>query len=256
MATALVTGGARGIGFGVASALVSAGFDVAIASLESESDAAAALHRLRSQGSRVLYLSADISDVDGHAHLIDAVNGPLGPIHCLVNNAGVTSIARGDLLDLSVESFDRCVATNLRGSFFLTQRVARAMIAADAQGTSSPYRSIITITSLNAEVLGLNRADYCITKAGLSMASRLFAARLASSNIHAFEVRPGIVRTDMTAPASEKYHRFIADGGVPLGRWGDPDEVGGTVATIARGLIPFATGEVLNVGGGVHLHRI
>jgi len=257
--TALVTGGAKGIGLAAASALIASGFDVAIASLESEAEAGASLDTLRSPaapGGRIRYWPFDLRRVEDHAVLIDDVQKQLGPIDCLVNNAGVTSISRGDLLDLSLESFDRCVAINLRGTFFLTQAVAKAMLDTHASGASSLYRSIITITSLNAEVLGMNRADYCITKAALSMAGKLFAARLASSGIHVFELRPGIIRTDMTAPAREKYDRFIADDGVPLGRWGEPDDVGAAVATLARGLIPFATGEILNVGGGVHLHRI
>jgi NAD(P)-dependent dehydrogenase (short-subunit alcohol dehydrogenase family) len=254
--TALVTGGARGIGYAAASALISAGFDVAIVSQEGEEEAGLGLRDLRALGGRVLYLCGDISSVDAHAKLIEDICGQLGPIHCLVNNAGVTSMVRGDLLDVTVESFDRCVGTNLRGTFFLTQAVARSMLAADASREQSPYRSIVTITSVNAEVLGPNRADYCITKAALSMASKLFAAKLASSRIHVFELRPGIIRTDMTAPAQEKYDRYIDEGGVPLGCWGDPRDVGVTVATIARGLLPFATGEVLNVGGGIHLHRI
>jgi len=256
VATALVTGGARGIGNAAATALIHAGFDVAIASRESEEEAAEGLADLRAGARRVHYFCADIADVAAHALLIESIGARLGPIHCLVNNAGVTSITRGDLLDLSVESFDRCIGTNLRGTFFLTQLVARSMLAADTQGSNSPYRSIITITSLNAEVVGLDRADYCISKAGLSMASKLYAARLASSNIHVFELRPGIIRTDMTAAAREKYDRFIGNEGVPLRRWGRPEDVGNAVATIARGLIPFATGEVLNVGGGIHLHRI
>jgi NAD(P)-dependent dehydrogenase (short-subunit alcohol dehydrogenase family) len=256
LATALVTGGARGIGYAAASALISAEFDVAIVSREGEEEAGPGLRDLRALGGRVLYLCGDISSVDAHAKLIEDICGQLGPIHCLVNNAGITSMVRGDLLDVHVESFDRCVGTNLRGTFFLTQAVARSMLAADASGEQSPYRSIVTITSVNAEVIGLDRADYCITKAALSMASKLFAARLASSRIHVFELRPGIIRTDMTAPAQEKYDRYIDEGGVPLGRWGDPGHVGVAVATIARGLLPFATGEVLNAGGGLHLHRI
>jgi len=256
MPTALVTGGVRGIGYATAAALLGAGFDVAVASLESGHEAQAALARLQSPDRRIRYLRADVSDVGAHAALIDGVLAELGPVHCLVNNAGVTSLVRGDLLDVTVESFDRCVGTNLRGTFFLTQAVARSMLAADASGQRSPYRSVVTITSVNADVVGLNRADYCITKAGLSMASKLFAARLAASRIHVFELRPGIVRTDMTAPARDKYDAYIAGGGVPIERWGEPADVGATVATIARGLLPFATGEVLNVGGGVHLHRI
>ncbi|HET7097097.1 MAG TPA: 3-ketoacyl-ACP reductase [Casimicrobiaceae bacterium] len=256
MPTALVSGGARGIGYAAAAALLGAGFDVAIASLERENDVDAAVARLRSPERKVCYFSGDIADVGAHARLLNEVRVRLGAIHCLVNNAGVTSITRGDMLDLPIESFDRCVATNLRGTFFLTQAVARGMIADDASGDDSPYRSIVTITSVNAEVVGLNRADYCMTKAGLSMASKLFAARLAASRIHVFELRPGIIRTEMTAPAHDNYDALIADGGVPLERWGEPSDVGATVATIARGLLSYATGEVLNVGGGLHLHRI
>ena len=241
MPVAIVTGGARGIGLATANALAAAAFDVAVVDVEPGPFAS---------------FERDIADVDGHAALIADVVERLGPVHCLVNNAGVTSLRRGDMLDLTPESFDRCVAVNLRGAFFLTQAVARAMIAQDPDGARSPYRSIVTIGSVNAEILGLNRADYGITKAGVSMASKLFAARLAPARIHVFEVRPGIIRTDMTAPAREKYDRYIAEDGVPMQRWGEPDDVGTTVATIARGLLPFATGEVLNVGGGMHLHRV
>jgi NAD(P)-dependent dehydrogenase (short-subunit alcohol dehydrogenase family) len=135
-----------------------------------------------------------------HAPLVDAIHARLGPIDCLVNNAGVTSLRRGDLLDLSPDSFDRCIGVNLKGTFFLTQAVARAMVGLPAPAAT--YRSIITITSANADIVGVNRADYCMTKAALSMASKLFAARLASAGIHVFEVRPGIIRTEMTAPAN------------------------------------------------------
>jgi NAD(P)-dependent dehydrogenase (short-subunit alcohol dehydrogenase family) len=237
----IVTGGARGIGRAIAQALSDAGFEVAVVDREP-----GPFHAF----------THDVADVDAHAALVEAIVTRLGPIQCLVNNAGVTSLVRGDLLDLTPESFDRCVAVNLRGAFFLTQAVARAMLAADPDGRRSPYRSIVTVGSVNAEIVGLNRADYCISKAGVSMMSKLYAARLATAGIHAFEVRPGIIRTDMTAPAREKYDRYIADDGVPMRRWGEPADVATTVATIAQGLLPFATGEVLNVGGGMHLHRV
>ena len=241
MPVAVVTGGARGIGRAIAQALDSAGFEVAVVDREPGPHHA---------------FTHDVADVDAHASLVEAIVARVGPVHCLVNNAGVSSLARGDLLDLTPESFDRCVAVNLRGAFFLTQAVARAMIRDDADGTRSPYRSIVTIGSVNAQIVGLNRADYCISKAGVSMMSKLYAARLATAGIHAFEVRPGIIRTDMTAPARERYDRYIADDGVPMRRWGEPADVATTVATIAQGLLPFATGEVLNVGGGMHLHRV
>jgi NAD(P)-dependent dehydrogenase (short-subunit alcohol dehydrogenase family) len=254
--TALVTGGARGIGRGICKALAMAGFDIANVSLEAPDDASASISDVRSVGRKAVYLQRDIADTSRHAALIEWVCAELGPIDCLVNNAGVTSLRRGDLLELTVESFDRSVATNLRGTFFLTQAVARTMIASKVTEDPAPYRSIVTITSANAEVIGLNRADYCMTKTALSMMSKLFAARLAKNDIHVFEVRPGIVRTDMTESATETYDRFIQNDGVPLKRWGTPEDIGTTVATIASGQLPFATGEVLNVGGGFHLHRV
>ena len=256
MGTAMVTGGARGIGLAICKALAGAGFDVANVSLESTEEASAAMDDVRSMGRKAIYYSHNIADTDGHAALIDAIHADLGPIDCLVNNAGVTSLRRGDLLELSRESFDRSMATNLRGTFFLTQAIARTMIARNVSGKLTPYRSIITITSANAEIVGVNRGDYCMTKAALSMMSKLFASRLAQDGIHVFEVRPGIIRTDMTEPATAAYDRLIENDGVPLKRWGEPDDVAATVATIASGRLPFATGEILNVGGGLHLHRV
>jgi 3-oxoacyl-[acyl-carrier protein] reductase len=256
MGIALVTGGARGIGRAVCKALAATGFDIACASMETPAEASESIAAIRSLGRRALYIQQDISVIGSHAALVRTVCDGLGMIDCLVNNAGVTSLRRGDMLELSAESFDRCVAINLRGTFFLTQAVARAMIGAKASGEQSAYRSIVTITSMNAEIVGLNRADYCMTKAALSMASKLFAARLAHDEIHVFELRPGIIRTDMTAPAAATYDRFIESDGVPLKRWGTPEDVGATVATVALGRLPFATGEVLNVGGGIHLHRV
>jgi len=243
---AIVTGGARGIGRAIADALAAASFDVAVVDVEP----------MRQPGDRIVAYERDVADVDAHAATVAEIVERLGPVCCLVNNAGVTSLARGDMLDLEPASFDRCVAVNLRGAFFLTQAVARAMLAADADGSRSPYRSVVTIGSVNAEILGLNRADYGMTKAALSMMSKLYAARLAPARIHAFEIRPGIIRTDMTAPAREKYDRYIAEDGVPMRRWGEPADVGAAVATLATGGLPFATGEVVNVGGGMHLHRV
>ena len=206
----------------------------------------------RKSGRRVLYVEADIADVGRHDAIVRRIVDALGGVDCLVNNAGVTSLQRGDLLQLSRESFDRSVAVNLRGTFFLTQAFARQMLSSP----SDAYRSIVTITSANAEVIGVDRGDYCMTKAALSMMSRLFATRLAASNIHVFEVRPGIIRTSMTQPATAKYDDFIARGGVPLARWGMPEDVAATVASIAEGRLPFATGEIINVGGGLHLQRL
>ena len=251
---AVVTGAGRGIGAAIATALAASGFDVAIVSTEPEADAAEALAAVRTAGRKSVYVEHDISRIDEHRAIAERIQRDLGEVDCLVNNAGVTSLARGDLLELERESFDRTVAVNLRGTFFLTQAVARAML--DGQPPISAYRSIITITSANAEIVGVDRADYCMTKAALSMMSKLYAARLAEAGVHVFEVRPGIIRTAMTSPAKAKYDAFIVEGGVPLGRWGTPEDVGRAVAALAEGRLPFATGEVINVGGGLHLHRV
>jgi 3-oxoacyl-[acyl-carrier protein] reductase len=250
---ALVTGGARGIGRATCAALAGAGFDVAVVSLEPEEDAGLTLDAVRAHGRKAVYLQRDIADIGAHPALLQGARDALGPLDCLVNNAGVTSLRRDDMLSLSPESFDRCVAVNLRGTFFLTQAAAQAMLREPAPNR---YRSIVTVTSANADIVGENRADYCITKAALAMASKLFAARLARESVHVFEVRPGIIRTDMTAPAAERYDRLIAADGVPLRRWGTPEDVGAAIATLARGDLPFDTGEVLNIGGGLHLHRV
>lgn len=252
---ALITGAGRGIGAAIAVELAAAGMDVAIASIESEEDAAATLDAIRGTGRKALYRQFDVSRIDDHQQLLGQIRAELGGVTCLVNNAGVTSLRRGDMLDLGLESFDRTLGINLRGTFFLTQCVAQEMLAAAATRVER-YRSIINISSANAEIVGPDRADYCISKAGLSMMSKLFAVRLAEADIRVFEVRPGIIRTAMTEPASSKYDALISAGGVPLRRWGTPTDVGQTVAALAAGRLPFSTGEIINVGGGLHLHRV
>jgi NAD(P)-dependent dehydrogenase (short-subunit alcohol dehydrogenase family) len=248
---ALVTGAGsdNGIGFAIATALAAHGFDVALASQETPGPA---LDRLEASGRRVRYYPFDLADIDRHGALLDAIARDLGALTCLVNNAGVSSMVRGDLIDLSPESFDRSVAVNLRGTFFLSQAVARRMLAAPATAA----RSIVTISSANAEIVGENRGDYCMTKAALAMMNKLFASRLAEAGIACFEVRPGIIRTDMTAPAVERYGPLIATGGVPMRRWGEPDDIGTVVATLASGGMPYTTGTHIDVGGGLQLHRI
>lgn len=241
---AIVTGAGRGIGAAIADALVGEGFAVARVSLEPgpSTDLPA--------GDR--HYSRDIEDIAGHAPLLDRIASDLGEPTCLVNNAGVTSLQRGDLLDLGPESYDRTLGINLRAGFFLTQAFARRRIA---QAHPAPA-SIVFIGSANAEIIGENRADYCISKAGVAMMSRLFAARLAGEGIAVYEVRPGIIRTEMTAPAAAKYDAFLAGGGVPMRRWGEPADIGRAVASLATGAIPYATGIHIDVGGGMQLHRV
>src|SRR6266851_329070 len=245
---ALVTGAARGIGYAIASALAAQGFDVALASLEAQGPP---LDSFAACGRRARYYAFDLADLERHEALLDQVERDLGVPACLVNNAGVTSLVRDDLLALTPASFDRCVAVNLRGTFFLTQATAKRMLAAESSGRT---RTIVTISSANAEIVGESRGDYCMTKAALAMMNKLFASRLADAGIASFEVRPGIIRTDMTAPAAERYDPFINSGGVPQRRWGRADDIGLAVATLACGGLPYATGIHIDVAGGMQLH--
>jgi len=252
---ALVTGGGTGIGYATAVKLVDAGFDVAMAGLEPAPLGGLPCGSSAEGVGRSRYYQFDLAVLDAHDGLLDAVEADFGPINCLVNNAGVTSLVRGDLLDLSPESFDRTVAVNLRGTFFLSQAVARRFLSAKMGQPGSP-RSIITVSSVNAEIVGENRGDYCMTKAGLTMMTKLFASRLAEANVAVFEIRPGIIATDMTAVAAARYTELIEAGGVPATRWGEPEDVARAIVTLARGDIPFATGIHVDIAGGLQLHRV
>ena len=250
--TALVTGAKRGIGRGVALALAAAGFDVVINDLSDDDEAAATAAEVAALGRQAAVVAGDIADLDGQERLVEAAWGRFGGIECLVNNAGVSVLSRGDLLDVSLESYDRCLDINLRGPFFLTQKIARRMLDAPA----AVQRSIITISSVSSEVVSVARGEYCISKAGLSMMSKLFAARLAEAGIAVFEVRPGIIRTDMTRPSAERFDQLIAEGLTPIRRWGEPDDVGRAVATLAAGGLPFSVGEIIHVDGGLTLRSL
>jgi NAD(P)-dependent dehydrogenase (short-subunit alcohol dehydrogenase family) len=249
---ALVTGGRRGIGRASAHALAAAGFDLVIVDLERDRDAEETLAGIGARGGHSTFVTADVADLVAQPQLVDAAFDAFGRIDCLVNNAGVSVLARGDLLEVSVESYDRSLSVNLRGPFFLTQQVARRMLAL-TPGPGAPPRSIVTITSVNAEIASLSRGEYCISKAGASMLTRLFALRLAGSGIGVYEVRPGVIRTAMTAPVAERYERAIADGLSPIARWGEADDVGRAVATLASGGLPFSVGQVIYVDGGLNL---
>jgi NAD(P)-dependent dehydrogenase (short-subunit alcohol dehydrogenase family) len=249
---ALVTGGRRGIGRGSACALAEAGFDVVIVDLERDRDAEQTLAGIAERGGHGAFLEGDIAALGGHAALVDAAFDAFGRIDCLVNNAGVGVLSRGDLLDVTVESWDRCLATNLRGTFFLTQAVARRMLNVPPAPGAGP-RSIVTITSVNAEIASVSRGEYCISKAGASMLTRLFALRLAAHSIAVYEIRPGVIRTAMTAPVAERYQREIDQGLSPIARWGEPEDIGRAVATLATGGLPFSVGQVVYVDGGLNL---
>jgi NAD(P)-dependent dehydrogenase (short-subunit alcohol dehydrogenase family) len=249
---ALITGGRRGIGRASALALAEAGFDLVIADLERDQDAEQTLAGIAERGGHGAFLAADIADLAAQPQLVDAAFDAFGRIDCLVNNAGVSVLSRGDLLDVSALSYDRCLNVNLRGPFFLTQEIARRMLKIPPPATAPP-RSIVTITSVNAEIASISRGEYCISKAGASMLTRLFAHRLASAGIGVYEVRPGVIRTAMTAPVAERYERAIAGGLSPIARWGEAEDVGRTVATLAAGGLPFSVGQVVYVDGGLHL---
>ena len=247
---ALITGGRRGIGRGIAFALAEAGFDLVINDLERDGDAEATLAGIVERGAGAEFVAADVADLAGHGGLVNAAFAAFGRLDCLVNNAGVSVLNRGDLLDLVPESYDRCLSVNLRGPFFLTQRIARRMLEQEPP-PGGPPRSIVIVTSVNADLASINRGEYCISKAGASMLTKLFALRLAPHGIGVFEIRPGIIRTPMTAPVAERYERQIAAGITPIARWGEPADVGRAVATAATGQLPFSVGQVIYVDGGL-----
>jgi 3-oxoacyl-[acyl-carrier protein] reductase len=257
---AVVTGAARGIGKAITAALSKQGFDIAGIDIDWEEagNAAPAQNPAAEPSaglSRLLPLQGDIADLAGHGKIIDSIVNTLGGIDVLVNNAGVAPLERRDILDLTPESFDRVLGINLRGTFFFTQRVARRMVAARS---AQPDRrlTIIFITSISAVVSSTNRAEYCISKSGLSMAARLYADRLTADGITVFEIRPGIIRTAMTAAVKEKYDRLIAEGLVPQGRWGRPEDVAKVVVALASGALDYSTGAVIEVSGGMNIQRL
>ncbi|CDX55033.1 Short-chain dehydrogenase/reductase SDR [Mesorhizobium plurifarium] len=248
---AIVTGGARGIGLACAEALADAGFDILIADLAEQAPARLAAD-FAARGTELAYFQCDIADLSAHQRMVEAAINAFGHIDCLVNNAGVGAVVRGDLLELKPDNFDRALAINLRGTLFLSQAVAKAMLATPAVSA----RSIITITSVSAAMASPERADYCISKAGLSMWVKNLALRLAAEDIGVFEVRPGIIRTDMTSGVSAKYDALIDGGLVPAKRWGEAADVGAVVAALASGKFGFSTGSVIDVDGALSVPRL
>lgn len=252
---ALVTGGGRGLGRGIAWAMAEAGFDILVNDLVRDDDAEETLKGITGRGRRAEFAAADIADLAAHAELLERAFAAFGTLDCLVNNAGVTVDRRGDLLEASVASFDRVMAVNLRGTFFLTQAAARRMLA-EPRPAGAPHRSLVVVSSINAFMPAPDRPEYAFSKTALSMMAKMFALRLAEAGIAVYEIRPGIMRTDMTAPVAAKYERWIADGVVPQRRWGEARDVGQTVAALARGALPFTTGEAFHVDGGLHVPKL
>ncbi len=247
---ALVTGGSRGIGRGVCLELARHGYAVAVNYAGNE-EAARETVGLLGPGADALAVRADVGDAAQRERLVDAVLARWGRIDALVNNAGITSQGRKDILEATEESWDRVLAVNLKGPYFLTQRVAREMLRHG--NLANP--AIVNVGSLSAYSASTNRGDYCVSKAGVAMLTQLWALRLADHGIRVFEVRPDVIDTDMTAAARDRYTQLIAEGLTPIRRWGTPADVGRAVAALVTGALPFCTGDVLNIDGGFHLRR-
>jgi len=252
---AFVTGSRRGLGAEIAVELAGAGFDVILAGTVHDAVADRAVERVRERGRRAAFIDADLGRLEDLADVADRAREAFGRIDCLVNNAAVQVDSRGDMLDASPSSLDRLLRINVQSPVLLTQHVVRDML--DAGRSDSPIsRSIIFISSNNAAVASPFFAEYCISKAGLSMAAQLFALRLAAEGIRVFDVRPGITRSDMSESSAHVYNGVIESGdAVPMRQWGDPADVGRAVATIASGGLPFSTGEVIHIDGGMHVPR-
>lgn len=252
---ALVTGGSRGIGLGIAEQLAQSGMDLVINGRRPIEDVQPTIDALGELGAQVLYCRADIGNLDEHGAMLDGVRERFGRLDVLVNNAGVAPDVRADLLEASAESFDRLMRINLRGPYFLTQAAARWMIE-QQKGSDSFRGAIVNVSSVSAKVVSVNRGDYCISKAGVAMATQLWAARLGEFGIPVYEVRPGVIRTDMTSGVTEKYDKLISEGLTVEPRWGSPEDVGRAVAVLARGEMMYATGNVVMVDGGLTIQRL
>lgn len=253
---AIVTGSSRGIGRGIALALAARGWKVVINYRGNQSAAQETRETIELLGGSALVVQADMAVQEDLDKLVDATLEAYGQIDLLVNNAGVGPRQRVDMLKVSEQSYNEVMAINLKGAFFLTQRVANEMIALLKSGAAQAPK-IVNISSISAYTSSPSRAEYCISKAGMSMTTKLWADRLAEYGINVYEIRPGIVMTDLTSVVKDKYDRLILDEGItPLQRWGQPEDIGKAVVAIAEGLLPFSTGEVINVDGGFHLHRL
>lgn len=254
--TALVTGGSRGIGFGIATALAKEGWDLVINGMRPEEGVQEPMEALRALGAKVAYARGDIGSVEGREGILKVAHEAAGgALNLLVNNAGVAPKVRADLLETPEESYDYVVNTNLKGAFFLTQAAANAMV--EAKKANPEFSAgIINVSSISATVVSINRGEYCIAKAGLSMVTQLFATRLGSEGIPVYEVRPGVTKTDMTSGVTDKYDKLIADGLCVTPRWGFPEDIGKAIAGLARGDFPYSTGQVIMIDGGLTIPRL
>lgn len=252
---ALITGGARGIGLGISRRLAGEQWDLVICGTRPESDVDATLRELCDAGVDVLYCQCDVSDATGRAGMLAQIKERFGRLDALVNNAGVAPKVRADILEATEESYERVMRINLRGPYFLTQAVANWMIE-QKRNDSKFQGSIVNVSSISATVASPSRGEYCLSKAGVAMATKLFAVRLGEHGIPVYEIRPGVIETDMTAGVKEKYDALINDGLCVQPRWGQPSDIAKGVAALVRGDFPYSTGAVIMVDGGLTLERL
>ncbi len=253
MSVALVTGAARGIGRAAAIALAREGFDVALNDREAGPDLDSAVAEVTALGVHAIATPFDIADLSAHAAALEAAEVALGPLTTLVNNAGVGVMSRGDPLDVTEESWDRCLTVNTKAMFFLTQAFARRVLGRNVQADG--FHAIVNVTSSNAVAVAVPRAEYCASKAAAAMVSKVFAARLGADGIHVYDVQPGLIATEMTAPVIDSYQTRAEDGLTLLPRVGTPDEVGRVIASLAAGRLPYTTGQSIRVDGGMLVPR-
>ena len=252
---ALVTGAARGIGLGIARNLARENVDLAICDIHDEADVAAALDGLRALGVDVLYCRADVTDPEARQTMMTAIKDRFGRLDALINNAGVAPKVRADILEATEESFERLMRINLQGPYFLTQLAANWMI--EQRTADAAFRAcIVNISSISATVASPSRGEYCISKAGVSMATQLWAARLGEFDIPVYEIRPGVIKTDMTKPVQAKYDKLIAEGLCVQSRWGLPEDIGRAAAALVRGDFAYSTGQVIMIDGGLTIARL
>ena len=253
--SALITGGSRGIGLGIASELSREGIDLAINGMRPEQQVTGVLDTLRESGSKVIYCQGDVSKKDDRESIVNRIRKEFGQLNFLVNNAGVAPRERRDLLEATEESFEHVMLTNLQGPYFLSQAVARWLVE-QKKADENFFGSIINISSISATVASVNRGEYCVSKAGMAMMTSLFATRLGEFDIPVYEVRPGVIETDMTASVKEKYDKLFREGLAIQARWGQPSDIGKIVLAMVQGLLPYSTGEVIMVDGGLTLNRL
>lgn len=252
---ALITGGSRGIGFGVAVELAKSGFDIAINGMRDESAVTEAIDILKSHGAEVLYCQGNVAEAEDRASILQQIKQRFNRLNVLVNNAGVAPNERKDILEASEESYERVMKINLQGPYFLTQAVANYMI--EQQEANADFEGcIINVSSISSDVVSINRGEYCISKSGMAMMTQLYAVRMGAHNIPVYEIRPGVIKTDMTAGVKDKYDKLIESGLFVQPRWGLPEDIGKAASALANRYFPYSTGQVIMVEGGMTIPRL